>query len=32
VEDGTPMETGGPVVIPIQDPKELFSKRVNYKR
>jgi hypothetical protein len=32
MEDRPPMEAGRAVVIPIQDPKELFSERVNYKR
>jgi hypothetical protein len=32
VEDRSPMEASRPVVIPIQDPEELFSECVNYKR
>jgi hypothetical protein len=32
MENRPPVEAGGPVVIPVQDPKELFSERVNYKR
>jgi hypothetical protein len=32
VKDCPPMESGRPVVVPVQDPEELFSERVNYKR
>ena len=32
VKDNSPMEARGSVLIPIQDPEELLSQRVNYKR
>jgi hypothetical protein len=32
VQDGPPTVQIGPVMVPIEDPEELLSERVNYKR
>jgi hypothetical protein len=32
VQDGTPTVDSGTVMVPIEDPEELLSERVNYKR